>query len=441
MKRYLIAFLAVLVAAGVWAGQAGADNLDIDEMAAVLVLPVITGGDGPNPLKPGVRGEVVIASGSGLGGGNTAATLATVTNGKTDAVILVVDVISGDVVAPGEPSDACQTNSFICPLTGRETTTFVFTPADNGKSRLDVECSTAIKDPQGRIIAVTTDPDPKAAIMKAQNGIMVVSVADPLGNDCSNGDASLVCEVNNIDGLHVVSEDIIFGDAVVVDTAAGQAYSFGAIPFQAGNRGNNGDKVYEFDDKEYVKFPSALATNFLAPGVDVGGNDVQAELILFTLDFATGNIPLPRVAIGGYTYNDDEEYCDWDHEFDCFEIAALGDIDDCNNYYAPPSLLGLGSISGHLEMYPQAIATANDSHDISWGNGDNVRNRGFHGWLVQNSTGVVLAGDVPIPGAPAVSVPNAAAWGRPLAQSTTDLEPSTDDESPTLDADPTGPGQ
>ncbi len=238
-----------------------------------------------------------------------------------------------------------------------------------------------------------------------------------------------------------MSQDILFGDAIVVDTDAGQAYSFGAIPFQSGKRGNNGDKVYEFDDSEYVKFPSALATNFLAPGVDVGGNDVQAEMILFTLDFPTDSIPLPRVAIGGYTYNDDEDWFDWGHEFDCFEIVALGDIDDNMNYYAPPSLLGLGSISGHLEMYPQAIATANDSHDDIWGNGDDTRNRGFHGWLVQNSTGVVLAGDAPIPGAPAVSVPNAAAWGRPLAQSTTDLEPATGDESPTLDADPMGPGQ
>ncbi len=422
MKRYLITILAVLVAAGVWSGQAGADNLDIDEMAALLVLPVITGGDGPNPLKPGVRGEVIIASGSGLGGGNTAATLATVTNASEEAVILVVDVISGDVVAPGEPSDACQTNSFICPLTGRETTTFVFTPTDNGKSRLDVECSTVIRAPSGEVVAITTDPDPKAKILKAQNGIMVVAVADPFS-------------VQN----DVTSQDIIFGDAIVVDHEAGQAYSFGAISFQSGRKENNGDKVYEFDDAEYKKFPSALATNFLAPGVDVGGNDVQAEMILFTLDFPTDSIPLPRVAIGGYTYNDDEEWFDWGHEFDCFEIVALGDIDDNMNYYAPPSLLGLGSISGHLEMHPQAIATANDSHDDIWGNGDDTRNRGFHGWLVQNSTGVVLAGNVPIVGAPAVSVPNAAAWGRPLAQSTTDLEPSSGDESPTLDADAAGP--
>ena len=41
-KRYLTAFLAVILAAGVWSGSAGADNLDIDEMAALLVLPVIT---------------------------------------------------------------------------------------------------------------------------------------------------------------------------------------------------------------------------------------------------------------------------------------------------------------------------------------------------------------------------------------------------------------
>jgi hypothetical protein len=176
---------------------------------------------------------------------------------------------------------------------------------------------------------------------------------------------------------------------------------------------------------------------------------VEAELILFTLDFATGNRPLPRVAIGGVTYNDDEEDCDWGHEFDCFEIAALNEIDDCHSLYPPGSNLGLRSVTGHLEMFSQPIATANDSHDVLFGNGDNTRNRGFHGWIAQNVSlyrpppdfGPVLAGDEPIPGTPVVGVPvgTGAAWGRPLAQSTTDLAPEPGDEDPVPDVDAAGP--
>jgi hypothetical protein len=409
-KRYLIAFLTVFLAVGAWSGRSWAGNLDLDRTAAALVLPVITGGDGPNPLEADVRGDVVIPA-------QNAATLATITNGSMEPVILVVDVISGDVQPPVEPSDACQTDSFICPLTGRETTTFLFTPTGSGTSRVDVECSTVITDLAGNILQVTTDPDPKSVTVRAQNGIMFVSIVNPSDPD-----------------MPVVSRNVLLGDAIVVDEDAGQAYSFDAIGFRAGQGENDGDKVYQFDDEEYRRFPSVLASNFLAPGADVGGNDVQAELILFTLDFTTGSLPLPRVAIGGFTYNDDEEYRDWGHEFDCFEIAALGDIDQSNNYYGSSSPLGLGSISGHLEMYSLSIATAVDSHDLEFGNGDDVRNRGFHGWLVQNATGVVLAGDEPIPGAPSVSVPNPAAWGRPLARSATDLVPSTGDQGPVLDA-------
>ena len=251
---------------------------------------------------------------------------------------------------------------------------------------------------------------------------MVISVADPLTL-----------------GMPTMSSDVIFGDAIVVSNV-GQAYSFGAISFQAGRRSNNGDKVYQFNNKEYARLPSALATNFLAPGLLTGANGVQAELILFTLDFATGSLPLPRVALGGVTYNDDEEWCDWDWHFDCFEIVALEDIHSCHQLYPPPDPRGLGSMSGHLEMWPQSILTAaGDSHDENFGNGDGSRIRGVHGWIVQNMItgdmdGVGMLDEVPVN-----SVGGAAAWGRPLAQSGTNLVPNPGDDDPTLDANPAGP--
>jgi hypothetical protein len=412
-RQCSIVFLAAAVAAGVWSGESAA-NLDIDEMAAVLVLPVITGGQPGNPLKFGARGDVVIPN-------QTAVTLATVTNASSDSVILQVNVISGDVVQQPAPSDACQTESFICPLTGRETTTFVFTPLANG-STIWAECSEIQTDG-----TIAPNPVPFAQDLDTQNGIMVISVADPL-----------------TPGLPTVSQDVIFGDAIVVDQVAGQAYSFGAISFQAGRRSNDGDKVYLFNSKEYAKFPSALTTSFLAPGLQTGANGVQAELILFTLDFATGSLPIPRVALGGITYNDDEEWCDWDWEFDCFDVVALEDISSCHQLYPPADPRGLGSISGHLEMWPQSILTAaGDSHDIKFGNDDGSRKRGVHGWIVQNVAGTdfvqVLPGNQPIAGTPPVNVPYPTAWGRPLAQSTTDLIPNPGDKPAVFDAEPAGP--
>jgi hypothetical protein len=111
---------------------------------------------------------------------------------------------------------------------------------------------------------------------------------------------------------------------------------------------------------------------------------------------------------------------------------------DLNFLFVPGNPLGFGSVSGHLQLVSQPVATANDAHDAQYGGqpNDNVRNRGAHGWIVQNVARTLLPGNVPIQGTPGVAVPNPAAWGRPLAQSTTPLTPFLADLDPTLDADP-----
>jgi hypothetical protein len=367
------ALLLGLAAAGLVTGasRANAQNLDLDEMAAALALPIVTGGFEGNHLK-GSYGDVVIPY-------QTAVTLATITNGKTTPVRLKLDLISGDPSHHG--GDNWQSTSFECDLTGRETTTFVFLPPasmvtdttwvldqldqngdaepngnhlrGSGHSELYVECSDGSD----------TDGSPRALNTNVQNGILFVGVADPLSGE-------------------TISEDVIFGDAVIVDFVFGQAYSFEAISFQAGQGQNDGNKVYRFDNQEYAKFPAVVATNFISP-VD---GDINAELILITLDGATGNVPVPRVRLGGLAYDDDEEYFDFQWEFDCFDIVSLLDIDP-NFEFRPGSPLGLGSMSGHLQLVPQPIATANDSHDAEYGDGNNVRRRPVHGWLVQNVIG------------------------------------------------------
>ncbi len=390
-RKLIVVLSGVLVLIGVDAGDASAQNLDLAELGAALVLPVITGGHPGNVLK-GTDGDEVVP-------GQTADTLVTVTNGKSDAVILKLDMISGD---PGARS--WQSTSFECELTGRETTTFVFSGMGPESSAVYVECSDD-GDTEGQPIALFTG---------MQNGILFVSIAD--------GETG-----------EVMSENVIFGDAVVVDHSGAQAYSFGAISIQAGMGSNDGDKVYRFDDQEYVRFPAVLATNFIAP-VE---NEVRAELLLFTVDGTVGNIPPPRVKLGGFVYNDDEVPFDFSYEFDCFDIVSLEDVNA--NFQYTGGILGLGSISGHLELVPQPISTAGtDAHDAEYGDGNDVRRRAVHGWLIQNVDEVLVPENQPIQFAPEVRLANdagPAAWARPLAQSTTALIAFLTDQHAVLDAD------
>jgi hypothetical protein len=59
----------------------------------------------------------------------------------------------------------------------------------------------------------------------------------------------------------------------------------------------------------------------------------------------------------------------------------------------PGSPLGLGSLSGHHQHAAQPIATANDAHDATFGDGNAVRRRPVHGWIVQNVVTTPIGGN------------------------------------------------
>ncbi len=414
--------LGAALAAAV-AGPVPAQNLDLDEMAAALALPVITGEFQGNTIK--------ISDDADVFGTRAAYTLATITNGRNEAVRLKVDVISADTRdvensgsdEAAEPTeDNWQSTSFECDLTARETTTFVFTPT--AADRLAGNPSEEVNDQFSEVYVECsngsdTAGNPQALFVGAEIGILFIAAADPETGE-------------------TISEDVLFGDAVVVDIQNGHAVSFSAIGFQAGQSSNDGDKVYRFDGDEYAEFPAVLATNFIAPIIVEGDDpDLETELILFTLDGTTGNIPTPRVKVGGFGYNDDEVAFDFTWEFDCMDIVDLSDLNP-NFLYTPGSGLGLGSMSGHLEIVPQPIASPGpDVHDAQYGDANNVRRRAVHGWIIQEvdaNENLVNPGD-PIPGTPAVTLPAESSWGRPLAQSTTALIPFLQDANAVLDAD------
>jgi hypothetical protein len=309
VARTLALLLALLLASV----PSGAGPLELNELGAALALPVLT------------RDGTV--------------TIDTITNGKHTPVVLVVDVIDGE---------RCTSNSFECPLTGRETTAFVFSPQGSG-SRLDVECTDL----------GSGAPTARSSSLSADAGFLFVALADP-------------------GSRKVISEDVLFGDAVIVDVVGGGAFSFEAISFQAGQGLNDGDKVYHFDGLEYERFPALL----------VGGPSM-----LFTLDMTLGQLPLPRVRLGAATIGGGS---DGGGSFECFSLSDV-----------------TGPLDGIPVLAPQPAATANDAHDALFGDGNDVRRRPVHGWQLIDGRGL------------------------PLGQGSTALLPFLGDLDPVLDADPT----
>ena len=124
--------MGAVAAASLIAGDGAAQNLDLEELGALLVLPVITGS-----------------------GGSSGATWITVTN-VGGPVRLHINVLSGD------PGDFWRAQDFDCPLTARETVLFVFEATGSGSS-VSYECS-------GNVVGGSS--------LAARNGVMVVTIED-----------------------------------------------------------------------------------------------------------------------------------------------------------------------------------------------------------------------------------------------------------------------
>jgi hypothetical protein len=408
MGRKAISLAIGVALAGAVASGAAAQNLDEFELAAAVALPVITGGH-PSTRVFTSKGDVIIDD-------NSAISLLTITNGRSSTTVLKIDVISGDPSVPGVGGDLWRSDSFDCLLTGRETVTFLVVPAGNG-SIVYGECSTTLAP--NPILGQQNIRQPTFTA----NGIFFAAAADPAPPGSPPP---------------AISQDVLLADAVVIDLSKGQAYSFGAIPFQAGaGGGNDGNKEYRFNDGEYARWPAAVATSFIAPDSDPGQRRISAELILFTLD-GTANTP-PRISVQGLGYNDDEIPFDFGYAFDCFDIVSLDDLS--LNFRQP----FLGSLSGHLILLAQAVGSgSNDVHDSTYGDANNSRRRPVHGWIVQSvdpGQNVVLPGQpTALPEPPGqgsyYAVPGYVAWGRPLSQGVTPLAPLLGDQDPVFKAGP-----
>lgn len=369
--RNTVGFAAVLSLVLGVSGTASATNLDLDESAAAVAAPIITGGLSSHDYRGQTRSEAV--------------TLVTITNGG-DAVRLHVHLINGDYdhyVKSGSSDNLWQVSDFDCDVTASETVLFTFEP-DRGGVRLSYECGAGLTE-----VKVYGEP------FDLRNGIMFVAIEDPETGETLNADQLLA-------------------DWVVIDYSDASAFGAGAITFQGGvPGGGTPDRKYRFDGIEYRQFPSALATNFIAPDYDT-----DAFLVLFTLDGTAGNPPPASVSI--HFFNDDEVVRSTGWDFECFSIVELRDIDPRFDEDA------LGSDAGHLVMTPDIVNFPDIAHDSQYDGGGvlGVRRTPVHGWLVQT---IVAEKEPMVVTEGSNGYYQQGAWARTLAQSQLPLEPSTGD--------------
>jgi hypothetical protein len=375
LARLLVSFTGLALLA---CPPLGERLVTIDQPAAALAFPFLTGGQDPNPLE-GTQGDVIFAD-------DAARTELTISNLSTQTLRLSIDVIDGDPHASSVP---CHSLSLVCdlpapdgnsPWTGRGTTRLEFTAQGDGAS-LRLSCEDAITRERVETVRSVT----------GENGIVFVAAAS-----AQTGAA--------------LALDRLAGSALVVEVSSGRSVTLPALAFQAGAGANDGDKHYRFDGREYVKWPGRVDTSFLAPEPGV-----RSELVLFTLDHTLGVTPPPRVKLGGVAQGLRPSFLDFQYEFQCFDVVAVNDI-DANL----ASGSGLGSSSGRLELAPQAVgAGVFDVHDASFGDGNSVRRRPTHGWILEDSAGMPLR-------------------GRALEPSSFPLAPFAGDEEPCLEADTRG---
>ena len=335
-RKLTSALAAVALVATAVAGTATAQSqLKLNQVGAALAFPLI-------------------AQDGGVG------TFITLTNVSAEDRNLHFNVISGE---------DWEVTDFDCPVTASETVLITWEYLGGNTARMFLECN----------FAGDVAPGPQAIVSRMftwNRGTLFVANET---HECKDGS----CTTNAND---------LFGDFVVVGAAQGIAYSAGAVPFQGKDPLAAGveDRDYMFDNEEYAMFPATLATNFIAPGpnAEVGGT-VRATLILFTLD-GRANIG-SQAALDIVFYDDEETPTSAHYELDCFDII---DLEAINPNFAAPLL---GSGSGHLYMTVIDTDQNSNVHDNKFGNGNNIRVVGVHGWLFQTING-------------------SAAWGRTLAQ-------------------------
>ncbi len=342
-KTTLCSVLAAAFAVAFLAPSARAQTIDAQTLGAAAVVPWMTG--------------------NGMDGHGDKVTVVTVTNGlNNDAISLHLVVFD----------DQWNALDVLCPLTPLETTYLVFERDSlTGTTKFTYECSdigvTGVNPGRTNNIIVSQPQNPTA-----YQGIVFMNI------ECqANGD--IACP-GGAQGLRTRGDNALLVSATVIDFSQGYAFSVDGIHIQDLGA-NDGDRLYEFDGVEYMSFPSALATNYIAPD-----DHITADLILFTPDGRANDVREINAGVSGIAFDDDENQFSGTQTFDCFFAGSLEDIFGSN--IARPNG---GNIVGHVELFPIGLS-ADDSNenDPITGNSNGFRRRPVHGWIVQTIAGQAL---------------------------------------------------
>ncbi len=250
-----------------------------------------------------------------------------------------------------------------------------------------------------------TGLDTETLVLIRQNNVTLITNLDTGATHTCSQFIGFVT-VNVEDAAHnVLTDNILLGEEVVVDYANGAAFSVEAISIQ-GDVGN-GDRTFQFDGVEYRQFPSALGADFIAPDFQQG--PLFAHLVLFTLAFDRGFVPLTDCSVIGFDAF--ESQFSESIQFGCWTVAAL---DDISPEFAWPFLGQAIQNNDHGWLQLECTVFGTGPNTTALG--------GVHGAIVQYArTGAVLRRNAPA--GPALA--NAAAWGRLLYQSGTVGEATT----------------
>ncbi|MCP3979814.1 MAG: hypothetical protein GY716_10870 [bacterium] len=309
---------------------------DLNEVASLLVYPVIAAFDG--------QGAV-----------GTTETFVTITNTAPWDLVAHASFINGDET----DADYCFECNFDIPLTGGDTETLVITQTPTGTNigSLDATLSRSCA---------------------FQLGMLVVSLEDP-------------------DTGETVTDNVLFGEEIVVNYTQGYAFSIPAIPFQG--IGGNGDREFAFNDVEYRGFPRRVAADFLAPNHPQSGLPMfTAELVTFTLGFETQHPPLTDCRVNGFDAA--ENNFSNSFQFGCWTIRDLCDMDP---EFCWPNLgltPGISDTHGWLAV----------DCDVDGADG------GVHGSIIQIAD---PGADIDKDGNPFEATAGSMAWARTLYQSGT----------------------
>jgi len=240
--------------------------------------------------------------------------------------------------------------------------------------------------------------DTETLVLTRQGDIThILNIDTGASRSCSQFIGFVTVDVE--DSTHsVLTDNILLGEEVVVDYTNGAALSVEAISVQ-GDVGD-GDRFFEFDGKEYRKFPSVIGGDFLAP--DYGGNGLHAALVLFTLAFDRQFPPLTDCSVIGFDAF--EEQFSESIQFGCWTVRELESI---SPEFAYPWLGASFDEQEHGWFHLDCTVFG------TGGNG--VVDGGVHGAIAQYAeTGTDLRRSATSP-----TLANAAAWARILYQSGT----------------------